>query len=290
MIRQAEVHWNLTDVCNKGCVYCLRKWSGNTNNKNVEDYQVAVRKLQDSRYKNAESIKWKLGGGEPLQFPGLGIILNEIKKKPSYVRLDTSGGETWFDLMPIINNIDQIKLTQHSWQNPSVTDFIIDLCKDNNVRLDVVIPLIPGKIREGKERVQELLSQGVSAHEQTLKGNDGNSLWEGYSQRDINILNDRPEDWVPEPEPPRDPNEPDPAWVDPRIIRNPEFVYTGKQCYAGVDYIFISGKGWVSSSQCGARELGNIFDKNWVAPDTSFACPMLQCGQEADRAKIRIIQ
>lgn len=291
MIKEAEVHWNLTDICNKGCVYCPSKWSGNTNNKNLEDYQVAVRKLQDSRYKNAESIKWKLGGGEPLQFFGLEVILNEIKKKPSYVRVDTSGGDTWFDLMTVIKNIDQIKLTQHSWQNPSVANFIIDLCKDNNVKLDIVIPLMPGHIQEGKDRVQELIAAGISAHELILKDpSNNNNWWSEYSQKDMNILNGLPEDWTPPPPEPKDPNAPDPAWVDPRIIQNPEFVYTGKQCYAGVDYIFISGKGWVSSSLCGARELGNIFDKDWVAPETSFACPMFQCSQEADRTKIRMNQ
>ncbi len=289
MIEQSEIHWNLTDICDKGCVYCPSKWSGNTNNRNLEDYQVAVRKLQDSRYKNAKSIKWKLGGGEPLQFAGLGIILNEIKKKPSYVRLDTSGGETWFDLMSIINNIDQIKLTQHDWQNPSVADFIVDLCKDNNVKLDIVIPLMPGKIRQNRERIQELLLQGISAHEQILRNSDGGSLWDGYSQKDLNLINGQDEDWVPPPPPPIDPNAPDPAWIDPRIINNPEHVYTGRQCFAGVDYIFIGGKGWVSSSLCGGRDLGNIFDKNWVAPDTSFACPMIQCMHESDRQKIRRI-
>jgi hypothetical protein len=239
---------------------------------------------------HAKMIKWKLGGGEPLEFPGLGIILNDIKKKPSFVRLDTSGGETWFDLMPIIHLVDHIKFTQHGWQNPSVLNFVIDLCQENNVKLDVIIPLEPGKILECKKRAIELANAGISVHEQTLMDSSGGNLYTGYSPSDINLINGLPEDWTPPPEPVQDPNQPNPAWVDPRIIQNPEFVYTAKQCFAGVDYLFISGKGWASASNCGGRDLGNVFNDNWAAPDTSFACPMFQCLSEADRTRIRTNQ
>ena len=211
---------------------------------------------------------------------------------PSFVRLDTSGGETWFDLMSVINKIDHIKLTQHSWQNPSVLDFTVDLCADNNVRLDVVIPLLPGKIDELRAYIEELKAKGISAHEQILTNDarGGNEFWDGYSFKDKLRLLGLPEDWKPPVEEPKDPNAPDPNWVDPRIIRNPEFVYTGKQCYAGVDYIFIGAKGFASASSCGGRDLGNVFAADWQAPENSFACPMLQCANERDRKIIRVNQ
>jgi len=291
MIEQAEVHWLLNGVCNLGCEYCPSRFNNIDNGRNIEEYQVVIRKLQASRYKNAKSIKWKLGGGEPLQFPGLDIVLNEIKKMPSFVRLDTSGGETWFDLMSVINKIDHIKLTQHSWQNPSVLDFTVDLCADNNVRLDVVIPLLPGKIDELRAYIEELKAKGISAHEQILTNDarGGNEFWDGYSAKEKLKLAGLPEDWQPVEEP-KDPNAPDPNWVDPRIIRNPEFVYTGKQCYAGVDYIFIGAKGFASASSCGGRDIGNVFAADWQAPESSFACPMLQCANERDRKIIRVNQ
>lgn len=292
MIDQAEVHWLLNGWCTLGCDYCPSRLNNIDNGRNVEEYLVVIRKLQESRYKNAKSIKWKLGGGEPLQFPGLDIVLNEIKKMPSYVRLDTSGGETWFDLMSIINKVDHIKLTQHYWQNTSVLDFTVDLCRDNNVKLDVVIPLLPGKIDEGRQKVSELIDLGISAHEQILtnEARNKNDLWDGYSQKDKNKLMGLPEDWDPTPVPANDPNEPDPTWVDPRIIQNPEFVYTGKQCFAGVDYIFIGAKGFASASDCGGRDLGNVFEKDWVAPSASFSCPMFQCLSERDRRILRVNQ
>ncbi len=290
MIKQAEVHWNLTDVCDKGCSYCPSKYRGNTSKRGIDEYQSVIRKLQSSRYKHAETIKWKLGGGEPLQFPGLGIVLNDIKKMPSFVRLDTSGGDTWFDLMPVIGLVDHIKFTQHSWQNPSVLGFVVDLCNDNNVRLDVIVPLESGIISDCKERVKNLVEQGINAHEQILMNESWTEWWSGYSMKDINLIAGRPEDWTPPPPPPVDPNAPDPIWVDPRIIQNPEFVYTGRQCFAGVDYLFIGGKGWASASDCGGRDLGNVFDANWTAPETSFACPMFQCLSDNDKSKIRVNQ
>lgn len=292
MIDQAEVHWILNGWCTLGCDYCPSRLNNVDNGRNVEEYLTVIRKLQASRYKNAKSIKWKLGGGEPLQFPGLSIVLNEIKKMPSFVRLDTSGGETWFDLMSIINKIDHIKLSQHYWQNSSVLDFTIDLCKDNNVKLDVMIPLLPGKIDECRLKVSELVAQGVNAHEQPLT-NDAkgkHDLWDGYSLKDKYKILGLPEDYQPPAPPPRDPNQPDPQWVDPRIIRDPEFVYTGKQCFAGVDFIFIGAKGFASASDCGGRDLGNVFDPAWQAPDASFACPMFQCLSERDRKIIRVNQ
>jgi len=291
MIKQAEVHWNLTDVCNKGCSYCPSKYSGNTLTRGIDEYQAVIRKLQASRYQHAETIKWKLGGGEPLQFPGLDIILADIKKKPSHVRLDTNGGETWFDLMPIINMVDHIKFTQHSWQNPSVLDFVVDLCKDNNVKLDIVIPLMPGKILEDRARIEELTSQGFAVHEQILtrEAVGGHDYWSGYSNKDINLINGRPEDWTP-PEPVLSEfDQPQPVWIDPRIIQNPEFVYTGRQCFAGVDYIFISGRGWASASACGGRDLGNVFVADWAVPASSFPCSMFQCSHESDRTRIRVL-
>ena len=274
-----------------GCSYCPTKYSGNTSNRNIEEYLIVVRKLQDTRYKHAESINWKIGGGEPLQFAGLGILLNAIRSKPNTVRLDTSGGETWFEIMSIKDMFDHMKFTQHEWQNPSVLNFAIDFCKDENKRLSVVIPLMPGKILEGRAYVQELIDSGVEAYEQALFNNARKGdWWNLYSQRDINLLRGLPEDYVEPPPIPVDPNAIDPNWVDPSIIKDPEWVYTGKQCFAGVDYLYIGAKGFASASNCGGRDLGNVFKNDWQAPDASFACPMFQCVHESDRTRIRVNQ
>lgn len=292
MIKQAEIHWLLNGICRSGCEYCPSRLNNVDNGRSLEEYLSVIRKLQASRYLHADSIKWKLGGGEPLQFPGLDIVLNEIKKRESYVRLDTNGGETWFELMSIINKVDHIKLTQHYWQNESVLNFIIDLCKDNDVKLDVMIPLLPGKIDECKDRVQELQNNGVMAHELVLTNDakKSNDLWHGYSEPERRRLLGLPADWEPPVEQPRDPNEPDPNWVDPRIVQNLEHVYTGKQCFAGVDYLYIGAKGFASASNCGGRDVGNVFSEAWQPPETSFACPMFQCSDERDRTIIRVNQ
>lgn len=292
MIAQAEVHWNLNDNCTMGCEYCPSRYSGNTVHRGVEDYIRVVRKLQESRYKNAESIRWKLGGGEPLQFPGLGIMLTEIKKFPSYVRIDTSGGESWFDLLAIQDRVDHIRFTHHAWQNVSVLNFAIDFCKDYDKRLSVIVPLQPGKIKECREHIEELKSQGVETAEKILTNDarGGNDLWFGYSDKDKNIINGLPEDYVAPPPKPVDPNAVDPNWKDTSIVATPQFVYTGKKCYAGVDYIFIGQRGFASASDCGGRDLGNVFAADWQAPDAAFNCNMNWCWSGADRKRLRIDQ
>lgn len=291
MIKKADVIWQLNDNCTMGCSYCPSKYSGNTVHRNIEEYLAVVKKLQDTRYKHAETIHWKIGGGEPLQFPGLNILLNAIRSKPNIVRLDTSGGETWFEIMAIKDLFDHMKFTHHEWQNPSVLNFAIDFCKDEGKRLSVVIPLLPGKILECREHYQQLLADGVDAYEQVLyNDNRHGDWWSGYSLKDINLIRGRPEDYVDPPPPPVDPNAPDPNWVDPSIIRDPEWVYLGKQCFAGVDYIYISARGFASASDCGGRDLGNVFKNDWEAPGDSFSCPMFQCMHESDRKKIRVNQ
>ena len=292
MITQAEVHWNLNDNCTMGCEYCPTRYSGNSVHRGVEDYIRVVKKLQDSRYKHAESIKWKLGGGEPLQFPGLGIMLTEIKKMPSYIRIDTSGGESWFDLLAIQDRVDHIRFTHHAWQNVSVLNFAIDFCKDYDKRLTVIVPLQPGKIRECRTHVEELRAQGVEVQEKVLTDDarSGGDFWFGYSARDRNIIRGLPEDYVEPPPEPVDPNAVDPNWQDLSKVTAPEYVYTGKNCYAGVDYIYIGQRGYASASDCGGRDLGNVFAADWQAPDAPFACNMIQCWSEADRRRLRVNQ
>lgn len=285
-IPQAEIYWHLTDICNTDCDYCPVRLRAGRNNKTTEEYLNVIEKLQVSRYKNAESIKWKIGGGEPLQFTGLNQILRKIKTKPCYVRLDTSGGASWFDLIETKDYIDHYKLTHHKWQNISVLNFIADFCQENNKKLDIVVPLNPGQIFEDREKIESLKSQGLNAYEQILYSDPRNrgDFWSGYSSVDINRINGLPDDWTP---PPADPAPP--AYVDlskPPIDDSPS--YTGRGCYAGVDYIYISHLGYVVGSECGGRDLGNVFDPEWIAPDGPFPCSMNYCRSKTDQKRLRM--
>jgi len=285
MIEQAEVHWHLTDKCNTGCDYCPSKYRAGTNKRTTDEYLAVIEKLQTSRYIHAKSIKWKIGGGEPLHFTNLNILLRKIKSMPSFVRLDTNGGETWFDLLETKDYIDQYKLTHHDWQNISVVNFIDDFCKENNKILDVIVPLIPGKIFEKRKLIQELIDNGISAHEQVLF-NDARQgdFWNMYSTVDINRIIGRPDDWAPEPT-----VNSEPVYEDPRIppIDNTPS-YTRLGCYAGIDHLYISHKGYASGSQCGGRDIGNVFDNNWVAPSQVFSCNMNYCRSDIDRKRLRV--
>jgi MoaA/NifB/PqqE/SkfB family radical SAM enzyme len=285
MIEQAEIHWHLTDICNAGCDYCPSRYQAGSNKRTTDEYLTVIEKLQASRYKHAKSIKWKIGGGEPLHFTNLNILLRKIKSMPSFVRLDTSGGETWFDLLETKDYVDQYKLTHHDWQNISVVNFIADFCKENGKDLQVIVPLIPGKIFEKRELIEELKSNGISAHEQVLF-NDAKfgDFWNMYSTIDINRILGRPDNWEPEPV-----VHTEPVYEDPRIPPVDDTPsYTGLGCYTGIDHLYISHKGYASGSDCGGRDIGNVFHDNWQAPDKIFTCNMNYCRSDKDRRLLRV--
>jgi organic radical activating enzyme len=292
MIEQAEIHWRLNTYCEHRCVYCPGKYSAGGLDYSEEDYIHAVNKLQESRYQQARSIRWTLTGGEPLSLPNINLMLRQIKNHPSYVCLETAGGESWFPTLEIADYVDYFKVTHHHWQNPSVLNFIIDYCKENKKKLSITVPLMTGKILELKSLIQELQIQGINVKEQILTGDNG--YWNGYTREDINLIEGRAADEdrpPPPPAPTRDPNAPDPNYVDlskPPTDNTPS--YTGKMCYAGVDYIQIDSRGFCKGSECGGRTLGNIFDKSFIPPSDSFSCPMMYCRSNDDRRKLRIGQ
>ena len=282
-MKTLEINWKLNSYCEYGCDYCPGKWSKGSLDKTLDQYLDVVKKLQTTRYPYGDKIKWTLGGGEPLNFPNLNLLLQEIKQKNSYIRLDTSGGDSWFNVMEIINYIDQFKLTHHSWQNASVLDFIIDHCQEKNKKLKVIVPLSPGKILETRETINELINRNVEVEEQHLKTEDGN-WWPQYSKKDINLIRGLPEDFE------------DPPYVEPAYVplneppKDDSPSYTGKLCYAGVDILQIDHRGFATGSDCGGRPIGNVFEDGWSAPNGPFACTMLWCRSENDRNNIRVNQ
>lgn len=281
-MKSLEINWKLNSYCEYNCDYCHGKWSKGSLDKTLDQYLDVIEKLQTTRYPYGDKIKWILGGGEPLNFPNLNQILQKIKEKESYVRLDTSGGDSWFGVMEIIEYIDYLKVTHHSWQNASVLDFIIDLCKEKEKKIRVVVPLLPGKILEGRAKVLEIKEKGIGAEEQILKGIHGDT-WSGYSNKDKNLINHLPEDYEPPPYVP-------PPYVplnEPPKDNSPS--YTGKSCYAGVDMLRIDHKGFAKGSECGGRPIGNVFEEGWTAPDGPFTCPMLWCRIPKDREELRIL-
>jgi len=282
-MKTLEINWKLNSYCEYGCEYCHGKWSKGSLDKTLDQYLEVVEKLQTTRYPHGDRIRWILGGGEPLNFPNLNQLLQKIKEKNSYIRLDTSGGDSWFNIMEIINYVDAFKITHHSWQNVSVLDFIIDHCQENNKKLKVIIPLLPGKILETRVTIDDLISRGVDAEEQQLRTENG-FFWPQYSKKDINLIRGLPEDYE------------DPPYVPPVYIplneppKDDSPSYTGKLCYAGIDILSIDHKGFVTSSECGGRPSGNIFEQGWAAPDGPFACTMLWCRSQNDRNNIRVNQ
>lgn len=289
MIPNAEVFWHLSDFCDQGCEYCPPRYRGGNSSRPTDIYLSIIKKIQDSRYKFAENIIWQLSGGEPLSMSSIVPILKKIKERASYIKIETAGGNSWFDYMSIQDYIDQITFTYHHWQNTSVAEYIIDFCQTNNKVIKIKVPFYPGKVRQQLALIKELADRGINVQGKALhkdaRGSEG--LIQGYTNAEINLMFGRPEDWVEPPPPPVDPNAPDPNWKDPNIDDG-SAKYLGYNCYAGVDYLYIGHRGYTSGSDCGSRNGGNVFDPDWQPLDEPFKCPMFFCRSEKDKRRLRI--
>jgi hypothetical protein len=142
---------------------------------------------------------------------------------------------------------------------------------------------MPGKIFEKRQLIEELKLDGISAYEQILF-NDAKKgdFWAGYSKIDINRINNLPDDWEL-------PIHKESVYQDPRIppVDNTPS-YNGMGCYSGIDYLYISHKGYASGSDCGGRDIGNVFDANWAVPGEMFTCNMNYCRSDKDRRLLRV--
>ena len=276
-----RIIWQISGSCTHECWYCPTKYRNNPHYKTIDEYLSVIDSLQNyGNRKNIPKFSWKFKGGEILQFSNLNIVLAKVKEKTSYVTVETSGGNSWFDFLAVSDYIDNVILTHHYWQNVSVLNYILDLCQEKSKKIHIKIPALPGQVREAKAAVKDFIDRGISAEAQLLNESSGGPL-ENYSMADINIFYDRPEDWVPPPTPP------EPVWIDPRIA-NGDPSYTGKPCWAGVDWLYIDSKGFAKGSECGGRDIGNVFDSNWTPPDSAFSCPMMFCHHQHDRDNIKI--
>lgn len=279
-LKHAEVHWKLSSYCQFECSYC--RFKSREFDHTIEEYLEIVEKLQNTRYQHHDRIRWKLGGGEPLHFPGLIHILKKIKEKNSIVELETSGDDNWFKLYSVINLLDKVILTYHSWQQETMFEFLLDLCTENNVNLEIHIPLESGLINETRQKVKDLSDKGYTCQEQKLTNEDG-SDWSGYTQIDLNRIYNRPDEYNVV-------HDSTPAYVDLSKVNDTDPINTGKPCYAGIDWINISAKGWAMYSHCAGRANPfNVFDPNWEPPSTTFSCNVIQCKSSMDRKKIRVI-
>jgi len=289
-----KIIWQISGGCTHECWYCLPKYRNNPNYRHLDDYLKVINLIQNHGERSKfTKFSWKFKGGEPLQFPNFNIILREVKSKESQVALETSGEDNWFNILEIIEFLDRVELTHHYWQNESVLNYIIDLTKERNIDLKIKIPMLPGKMRDCVDKADSLKAQGINVEEQLLS-DEYNQTISNYSLLDYNIYYRRPEDWAPPPPPSLEPEAAvdsmppsTPVWVDPRIDDGAP-KYTGKPCYAGVDYLYIDSKGFASGSDCGGRMIDNVFSDGWTPPDMPFPCPMLFCRSHNDYQNIRI--
>lgn len=282
---ESHVFWHLSDYCDQGCEYCPPRYRGGEAPKPPDVYLSIIDKIQKSRYQFADKINWQLSGGEPLSIPSLTNILKKIKEKPSFIKIETAGGNSWFDYMSIQEYIDQITFSYHHWQNPSVAEYIIDFCQTNNKIIKIKVPFYPGKVKAQLKLIEELNARGIPSKGIPLTVDARDQLIEGYTNGEVNLMFGRPEDYVAPPAPPPPPR--DPNWKDPNAEDgSPKNL--GYTCYAGVDYLYISHRGFVNGSECGGRNGGNVYDEGWEPYSEPFSCPMFRCRSNRDKQLIRI--
>lgn len=282
----SEVTWTINSHCKFQCSYCLPEDKNGAVEHSIEQYLTVVDKIQRAHYQHHAQIHWTIGGGEPLHYPHLNLLLKKIKSRPAKVTVVTSGDDSWFSIYGILNYIDSLVLTYHPWQNYDVFDFILEQCQEKNISVQILVPLAPGKIHESRLVVERYLSLGYQCQEQVLQDIDRQPHQE-YSRIDINRINYQADDYEPEPV---DPNAPNPYHVSLSVVNDQDPVYTGRPCYAGVDWMSISARGFASYSQCGGRnEHYNVFDPAWQPPTSHFPCSVNQCRSSQDRKKIRIL-
>jgi hypothetical protein len=287
-LAHSEVAWTINGYCTFQCSYCPAEFKNGALDKTVEQYLTVIEKIQAAHYQHHNKIHWTLGGGEPLHYPHLSTLLKKIKSRPASICLETSGDDTWFGIYPILGLIDRLELTYHPWQNNEVFDFIFEESQGRDIQIAITVPLAPGAITESREHVQRFRSLGYQCQEQMLRGVDGEPHRE-YDLVDVNRIYGRPDIWQDNTEP-LQPGQADPNYVSLAKVNSTDPIYTGKPCYAGVDWMQINARGFVSYSQCGGRsEPRNVFDPDWQPPTSHFACVMNQCRSQQDRNKIRII-
>jgi len=279
-LEYAQIDWLLNAHCKLQCSYCRPEWKNGPADRPLNDYLEVIKKLQRTRYCHHPKILWRIGGGEPLHFPYLTEVLQAIRAWPSWIRLDTSGDDTYFALYRVLDLINHIHLTYHEWQNDDVVGFILEECRAKQKKVTMAFPLLPGRINETREKINYYQQRGFECTEQILYEPDGRFI-KSYSEVDLNRIFRRSDDATTEAAVP--------GYTDLSIINSVDPVYTGLPCYAGVDWIHINPKGFVSYSECGGRnEHFNAFDSAWQAPGEHFACTMGQCRSKNDREKIRI--
>jgi len=231
-------------------------------------------------------IDWAFNGGEPLDMFDFPMMLKLCKERGGNIELTTNGGKLWLDWWAIEPHIDQLHLTYHYWQNPSLVRFIIQAFQKANKHIDITIPIRPDYFDEDIKRALDIESEfnlGVSKSVLYNEADPVGGMFP-YTEQQLRIM--RGEELVQEQQYYEETTFQE--RYEDKIKENP--VYTGFMCNVGIEKLVISHQGWMSGSNCNDKPLGNVWVENMSLPTAPHRCGMRSCIDGSDQQITKFTQ
>jgi|LauGreDrversion4_2_1035121.scaffolds.fasta_scaffold12604_7 MoaA/NifB/PqqE/SkfB family radical SAM enzyme len=293
------ISWNLNDYCKSECSYCPISLRGGELPSETSEYlRIANLLIESYLKKQGRQIEWIFSGGEPLDMNDIAMFLKLCRANSSSVTLHTNGGRLWLDWWAIEPYVDNLHLTFHYWQNPALIKYISDTFHSKGKKINITSPIRYDSVQQDLDRVIELEETLGFLITKTIlyKEADPSAGMFNYKNEDLkkidffNKSKDQRERMLQEKTPKKvkileekiyfEETTWDQRYED-TYSNGP--VYTGQLCNAGVEYLNIGHKGWVSGSNCNNQPLGNIWHPGWMPPQGPQVCTMISCVNESDQ-------
>lgn len=263
------INWKIHSYCSYNCSYCPSIHWGGEEPRHISKYLSIASKLIDHYSILNRTIDWSFDGGEPLEFFDFAELLKLCKSKNGNITLHTSGGKIWLDWWAISRYIDRLELTYHYWQNEKLIEYIISMFTEKFI--SVKVPIRPNNFDDDISRFENLKSKFAIPIIKMPLYHYGESLAgtfeytdkqravlfgptvvnKNYSSTDYNLNFKNKLDTSPS--------------------------YTGKLCNSGIEKLNIGPEGWVTGSDCGNENYGNIFSENLNLPTEPQRCKFISC-------------
>jgi organic radical activating enzyme len=288
---KTRITWNLNDYCESECSYCPVHLRGGSEPPETKDYLRIANLLIDTYRNQNRTIDWIFNGGEPLDMKDIVTLLKLCRQNGNSMTLHTNGGKLWMDWWAIEPYVDNLHLTFHYWQNPSLISYIIDTFTAKSKSFKVYAPIRPEYFDEDIERTLKIeqvhnivVGKSVLYHHASRDGGMFN-----YTKEQLAIMSGvkivkketiQTASLVVEKQ--KHETVPFVQRLKETISTNPS--YTGKLCNVGIEFLNISHTGWATGSDCNNQPLGNIWHDGWKPPMQPQICTMQACMSPSDRS------
>jgi len=287
---KTRITWHLNDYCESECSYCPTHLRGGAEPPETADYLRIANLLIDTYRNQNRTIDWIFNGGEPLDMKDIVTLLKLCRQNGNSMTLHTNGGKLWMDWWAIEPYVDDLHLTYHYWQNPSLISYIIDAFTAKSKSYKVFVPVRPDHFDEDIERALKIEQEhGIVVGKSVLYNHasrDGGMF--NYTKEQLAIMSGvkiiKKETVQTAPLVVEKQKHETVTYVQrlkETIASNPS--YTGKLCNVGIEFLNISHTGWAMGSDCNNQPLGNIWHEGWRPPMQPQICTMQACMSPSDQ-------